>query len=315
MTNILVNKQLCGFLSHITSPELFSVIKIQNVLLMELQKYAYQNGFFQIMPLLMSPITDPLNHQVYPAEIQYENTRLKLTASMIFHKQLSLIPREIEKILIMAPNIRLELATKKSSTNHLLEFSQFDIEMKNKAIVDVMDFVEGLYKYLFFQISVQCKTELEILGRNLPNIDKSFPRLSTTHLPYNKVDAFCDDVSRNTDIPTFIISFKREFYDKEDIGKPGTYLNFDMVYPEGFGEALSGAEREYEYHRILQRMKELNMDLQPFKNYLEMARNKLIPRTAGCGIGVQRLLKYICGKKLIKDVCLFDRSLTTDFIF
>ena len=57
------------------------------------------------------------------------------------------------------------------------------------------------------------------------------------------------------------------------------------------------------------------MDLQPFKNYLEMARNKFIPQTAGCGIGVQRLLKYICGKKLIKDVCLFDRSLTTDFIF
>ena len=116
-------------------------------------------------------------------------------------------------------------------------------------------------------------------------------------------------------LPCFIKNFKREFYDREDPQNPGTYRNFDIVYPEGFGEGLSGAEREYEYNDIVRRMQELNMDMTPYANYLDLAKRGLIPQTAGCGIGIQRLLKFICGKREIKDVCLFDRSVNSAFVF
>ncbi|MCZ6925493.1 MAG: asparagine synthetase A [Rickettsia endosymbiont of Ixodes persulcatus] len=304
-----------NFLKHIKNPEIIAVHTIQNVLLRELQNYAFNNGFKQLMPLLMSPITDPLNHEVYPAEIRYENTPLKLTASMIFHKQLALIPNAMEKILIMAPNIRLELAKKKSSENHLLEFSQYDIEIKNADMNEVMDYLEGLYVHTFSEIERQCNKELKVLGRTLPKLNGAFPRYSTENIPWEKVDVFCHEISTKEKIPCFITSFKREFYDKEDPSKPGTYRNFDLVYTEGYGEALSGAEREYEYDSIMRRMKELDMNLEPFANYLEVAKRGLLPRSAGAGIGIQRLLKFICGKKAIRDVCLFDRSILTDFAF
>jgi len=303
------------FLNHINHDEMVNILKIQNVLLREMQNFAFSKGFVQLMPLLMSPITDPLNHEVYPANIQYEEKKLKLTASMIFHKQLALIPKEIQKILIMAPNIRLELAKKKSSSNHLLEFSQFDIEIKNADMDTVMDFIEDLYIYLFDQIEKQCATELKALGRALPKLTKPFPRYSTEGLPLSEVDTFCDAKSKESPVPAFITNFKREFYDKEDSSKKGVYRNFDIVYPESFGEGLSGAEREYEYEEIIRRMKELNMNLEPYQNYLEVAKRGVLPRTAGCGIGIQRLLKFICGKKQIKDVCLFDRSILSDFVF
>lgn len=311
----MINPKLDDFISHISDQETPAKLKIQNVLLKEMQAFAFANGFVQLMPLLMSPITDPLNHEVYPAEIQYEQRKLKLTASMIFHKQLALIPDNVNKILIMAPNIRLELAKKKSSSNHLLEFSQFDIEIKNAGMDDVMNFIEKLYIHLFTELEKQCANELRLLGRKLPKLSSPFPRYSTEGIPLAEVDAFCNKISAESPVPAFITNFKREFYDKEDSNKKGIYRNFDLVYPEGYGEALSGAEREYEYADIIRRMQELDMNLEPYANYIEMAKRGLIPRSAGCGIGIQRLLKFICGKQLIRDICLFDRSILSDFVF
>lgn len=303
------------FIAHINRKEMSSILNIQNALLNIMQNFAYAHGFRQIMPVLMSPITDPLNHDVYPAEIAYESNELKLTASMIFHKQLALMVEGIDKILIVAPNIRLELSSKKSSSNHLLEFSQFDIEIVDATIEDIMQFLEKLYIHIFSRIKIECSDDLEILGRELPDFPETFPVRSTVGLPLSEVDDFCDKVSKEAVVPTFITNFKREFYDKEDPNNPGTYRNFDIVYPEGFGEGLSGAEREYSYDQIIRRMEELHMDLAPYKNYLYIAKQGLIPRTAGCGIGMQRLLKYICGKKTISDVCIFDRSINTEFTF
>ncbi|HYO55767.1 amino acid--tRNA ligase-related protein, partial [Archangium sp.] len=219
------------------------------------------------------------------------------------------------RIFIMAPNIRLELASKKSSENHLLEFSQFDLEIKNGTMDDVMSFIEGLYVHLFGVLGTECAAELRALGRTLPRLVTPFPRYSNIGLRPEEVDSFADKLSRESRLPCFITSHKREFYDREDPDRPGTYRNFDLVHPEGYGEALSGAERTYEYDDIIRRMTELDMDLTPYANYLEVARRGLLPRTAGCGIGIQRLLKFICGKQAIADVCLFDRCVKTRFTF
>lgn len=303
------------FLDHINSDKLEAILNIQTMILLELQAFAVKSGFTQLMPILLSPITDPLNHDVYPAELQYEEKRLKLTASMIFHKQLSLIPNYMQRIFIMAPNIRLELAHKKSSQNHLLEFTQFDLEVKNANMYEIMDLVEQIYHHIFAKVNKHCLSELKILGRVLPKMDAAFPRYSTEGIPLDQVDVFCKKVSHETQLPAFITNFKREFYDKEDEVKAQVYRNFDIVYPEGFGEGLSGGEREHEYSQILRRMNELNMDLTPYQNYLEIAERKLLPKTAGCGIGIERLMKFICGENEIKQICLFDRSIKSDFAF
>jgi len=304
-----------AFLRHLESPELLAILSIQTVLLQELQKYLVHQGFTQLMPVLISPFTDPLNHQVYPAELQYEDKKLQLTASMIFHKQLALIPSDMHKIFIVSPNIRLELASTKSSDNHLLEFSQFDLEMKNASMEDVMTLLENLFLSVFDRIEQKCEKELRVLGRTLPRLSRPFPRYTTLHLSPDKIDAFCAQISREADVPCFITSFKREFYDREDPDLPGTYRNFDMVYPDGYGEALSGAEREYIYEDILRRMDETHVDTVRFRNYLEIAKRGVLPETAGAGIGIQRLIKFICGKRVISDVCLFDRSMNSNFAF
>jgi asparaginyl-tRNA synthetase len=111
---------------------------------------------------------------------------------------------------------------------------------------------------------------------------------------------------RATD-PFWILNFRREFYDREDKKVKGYYHNYDVFWPEGFGEALSGGEREFEHDEILRKMKERNYDLRAYQRYLDVSSRGLIPRTAGGGLGVERMVRYLTGQKHIRDVTLFPR--------
>ncbi len=307
------NLALERFVNHVRSPRLAAIQRIQSTALQAMQNHMVGAGFVQLMPLLLSPITDPLNHGVYPAELIYEARKMKLTASMIFHKQLSLMAPELNKIFIVSPNIRLEKTCVKSSSNHLIEFSQFDFEWRDATMDDAMGTVEDLLLAAFSAVAERNGADLALLGRALPRLVRPFPRFSTADRGERSVDDYCEHLSITSDGPVFVTNFKREFYDREE--PPGTYRNFDLLYPEGFGEALSGAEREYQYADIIRRMKELEMDQAPFRQYLAVAEGGGLPRSAGGGLGMQRLVKFLTGQRHISDVCLFDRSIASDFLF
>ena len=98
----------------------------------------------------------------------------------------------------------------------------------------------------------------------------------------------------------------REFYDKEYVNKPGYLKDMDLIYPEGYGEALSGGEREYEYELIKKRILKKGQALTQFKKYLELAKGDL-PPSAGFGIGIERLTRFICGLKRIEEASLFPK--------
>ena len=116
-------------------------------------------------------------------------------------------------------------------------------------------------------------------------------------------------ISKTHKEPVWIIDIpleSREFYDKEDPEKPGFLKDMDLIYPEGFGEALSGGEREYEYKRIKERILKKGQKLSQFKKYLELAKDDL-PASAGFGIGIERMTRFICGLQRIEEASLFPK--------
>ena len=80
----------------------------------------------------------------------------------------------------------------------------------------------------------------------------------------------------------------------------------DLIYHEGYGEALSGGERECEYNLIKQRIIKKGQKISQFKEYVNLAKNDL-PSSAGFGIGIERLTRYICGLKRIEETTLFPK--------
>lgn len=283
-------------------------VKIGSKVRKILSDFLLERGFVEIPPVIISPITDPLAHPVFDGEINYYGNKYYLTKSMIFHKQLALL--SLEKIFCFSPNIRLELKDLEKTGRHLAEFTQLDLEVRNASREDVMELAEDMLIHLFKKLREECKEELEILGREIKIPSKPFKRISFEEA-YNKYGKDYEEMlSKEEKEPFWIIDFpkwKREFYDKEYEDRKGWLVDMDLIYPEGFGEALSGGEREYEYERIVRRMEEKSMNLQAFYAYLQIARIAKFYPSAGFGIGIERLIRYICGFEDIRYTTLFPK--------
>jgi asparaginyl-tRNA synthetase len=294
-------------MKHKDNEKIKMVLKIQSEIRKILGDELRKKDFIEISPVILSPITDPLNHPTAPAQIDCYGKPYSITQSMIFHKQLSL--RTLERIFVFSPNIRLEPQEKIHTGRHLFEFTQLDLEIKDAKREDVMRLCEELLVTTLKSIKRTCGTELKILGRAISLPKTPFQQI-TYKVAYDRYgEEFETIISKNHTDPVWIIDIplaKREFYDREDPKNPGYLRDMDLLYPEGYGEALSGGEREYKYDRIVQRIRQKGQTPSQFKQYLTIARNDL-PPSAGFGIGIERLTRYICGLERIEETSLFPK--------
>ncbi|MCL4407845.1 MAG: hypothetical protein M1521_04335 [Thermotogae bacterium] len=59
------------------------VLEISSEIMSESGQFLRKSGFIEILPVIISPITDPLNHSVFDASIDYYNGQYALTKSML----------------------------------------------------------------------------------------------------------------------------------------------------------------------------------------------------------------------------------------
>lgn len=283
------------------------VLKIQSEIRKVLGEELRKKDFIEISPVILSPITDPLNHPISPVNINCYGKSYNITQSMIFHKQMAL--RTLEKIFVFSPNVRLESLEKKDTGRHLFEFTQLDLEIKDAKIEDIMKLCEELLISIIKSIKKNYKKELKMLERELKVPKTPFKQIKYENAYQRYGKEFEQMISKTHKEPVWIVNIplkNREFYDREDPERAGVLRDMDLIYPEGYGEALSGGEREYKYDRIIQRILKKGQKLSRFKEYLIIAKEDL-PPSAGFGIGIERLTRYICGLKRIEEVTLFPK--------
>lgn len=295
---------------YIKKGEWSDILKIQTTLLEAMQQFMVKKEFVELMPVILSKFTDPLGPDpgssvIKTPHIEYYDQRLVLTQSMILHKQLAVLAHP--RIFIFSPNVRLERKERKKSGKHLFEFTQMDFEIAGAKMKNVFSLVEGLVVHCFRKVRKDRGYELERLGRELRVPTKPFKRYTTHEL----VEEYGEDwelkASKDHKEPFWVVCHKREFYDKEDPQRPGHYLNYDLIWPEGFGEALSGAEREHEYEVIVKKIKRDGLSVADYEDYLRVAEMGVLKPSAGAGIGVERFVRFLTGKKHVGEVQLFRR--------
>lgn len=296
---------------YLKKRDLLPILKIQTTVLKTVEEFFTSKGFIQLMPIITSSITDPLGPDpgssiIGVPSFKYYDQELVLTQSMILHKQLALITGA-EKIFVFSPNIRLEDRRRLRSGKHLFEFTQVDFEIAYGSMDYVMALVEELVVRIMEAVLKEKGEELGELGRSLRVPKRPFKVYTTHELREKYGENWELPASLEASEPFWAICHKREFYDREDPERPGHYRNYDLIYPEGFGEALSGAEREWEYDRIAARIRRDGLDMERFRPYLEVAREGLLVPSAGAGIGVERLVRFLTGARHIGDIQPFRR--------
>jgi len=291
-----------------TDTERAAVLRIKSEVVRASGEFLRREGFVEILPVLLSPITDPLHHETYGGSVDYYGTSYQLTKSMILHKQIGL--RTVPRLFCFSPNVRMEPKERAAYGRYLAEFVQLDLEVRDATRDEIMAIGEDLVSGVLTAVVENCADDLRLLGRNLRVPSPPVPRISFAEAAGTYGEPFDDALSAAIDSPTWVVDFPRrvrEFYDREDPDRPDVLLDMDLVYPEGYGEALSGGEREYLYERILDRLRRDGIQESRYAVYLDRAREGL-PRSAGFGIGVERLTRFIAGLDRVEDARLFAKT-------
>jgi asparaginyl-tRNA synthetase len=297
---------------HLSSPVTRSALRIQNRMLTAAREYLTGQGFFELLPPIIGPVTDPGARGAKQVDVDYYGHRYKLMTSAILYKQATLTA--FDKIYCIAPNVRLEPLETARTDRHLAEFHQIDVEVAGASREDIMTLAEGLVGHVAQQVIEHLPGELDRLGRDTSLfaglLAGSFERRSHADAVADLHDLGHDQspdaeinwpgeamLSRKASKPFFITDYpkgSRGFYDKESPDRPGYLRNFDLIAPEGYGEMCSGSERDHDYATIISRIRETGENPAKYGWYLQMLREG-IPGSAGFGIGLERFTRYIAG--------------------
>jgi asparaginyl-tRNA synthetase len=298
---------------HLNSPVTRATLRVQQEIIAAAREFLTGQGCTEFLPPLIGPVTDPASRGAKQVDIDYYGHRYKMMTSVILYKQATLTA--YDKIFFIAPNVRMEPPDSSSTDRHLVEFHQIDVEVAGATRDQIMTLAERLMIHIVRRVVRDVPAELEVLGRDtgaFTELLQGLPFDRMTHAgavdslaagahdqnPDAEIDWVGEEIiSRKAAKPFFLTDYpkgSRGFYDRENPDVPGQLDNFDLIAPEGYGELASGSEREFEYGRIIARLRETGENPAKYRWYLDLVREG-IPPSAGFGIGLERLTRYVCG--------------------
>lgn len=316
-----LNEELLGDRRHLwlRSRKMTSSMKIRSTVMFALHEYMHKNGFTEIEAPSMSGATSEGGSETF--EVKYMGKKAYLTQSWQFYAENFI--HSVEKAYAMAPSFRAE---KSKTPWHVTEFWHFEVEGAWMNLQDDMKITEECIIYVIQKVLKENLKELEILGVDVAMLKKvkaPFKKITyeeaikTLNKKNHKIKYGNDFGSVEerglakyygnnfvfvTNYPLSLL----KFYHGEDLKKPGTGTNFNLLAPN-VGEMVDGSQREPDLNKIVERLKKAKIDLGVSDWYLDSRRYGSVPH-AGFGLGVERFVAWICGFKTIKDAIAFPRT-------
>jgi len=305
------------------SRKLTAVLKIRSTVFGAIHEYFRKLGYYEFH----SPIIIPGGAEEGPTlfEIKYFDRQMYLTQTWQLYAEAAIFA--LEKIYTIAPSFRAE---KSKTSRHLTEYWHAEVEVAWLNLKEIIDLAEGLVKHVVKKVLEKNKEELKILDRDvkklLPATKKKFPRATYTEILNLLKEKKGFDVEWGKDLrtveeekvmelfdtPVFVTHYPKEamaFYKPRDPKDPKTALCFDLLAPEGNGELIGGSERDTDLKELETSLKKLGEKLEDYHYYLDTRKYGSVPHS-GFGMGVERLVKWICGLDNIKDAIPFPRTMT-----
>lgn len=270
-----------------------------------------KRGFQWLLPVALSQCTDPLWPDPGASiekriEVDIYGKTVRTTASMIVHKLIA-SSTAYPKLFVLSPNIRLEKPERAHTGKHVYEFTQFDFEARNANSKDIFRLVEDAFSSLVSGLKRDRKEDLVYLSRfdSLRSLRKPFKVYEKEQLEAEYGSDWESAAAAEIKDPIWVTNIPREFYDFEDL-ETGKWDNYDLFLPQ-YGEALSGARREWEYKKIVKKMERDKIRKENYSVVLKFAKERKLKPSAGAGIGIERTVSWLTGVKHIAETQPFPR--------
>ena len=219
-------------------------------------------------------------------------------------------------------------AEKSKTRRHLTEFWMVEPEIAYCDIDENMNWAEKLLIFIINNILAYKNEELKFLGRDIDKLKlctEPFPRISYTECIKILNDSgneikWGEDfgspeetyIAEQFNKPVIVYGFPSEikaFYMKRDSENDKIVLGMDILAPEGYGEIVGGSERETDLDILLERIKHEKLDQSDYEWFLDLRRFGSVPHS-GFGMGVERVVAWICGLSHIRETIPFARTMT-----
>ena len=302
------------------SRKMTAILKIRSTVFGAIHEYFRNNDFFEFHSPIFQSTQSEGGSDVF--EVKYFDTKMFLAQTWQLPAEAGIFG--LEKIYTISPSFRSE---KSRTSRHLTEYWHAEMEGAWLNFKDIQDHGENLLKHVVSKVLEKNVAELEILERNkevlIPTTNKPFKRMTYTEsLEILKKEGLEvewgkdlrtieeDILSKLYDTPIIITHYPKKvkaFYMKESEGE--TVLGCDFIAPEGYGEIIGGSQREENIDEIKSRLKEQGENPEEYEFYLDTRRYGSVPHS-GFGMGVERIISWICGLENIKDAIPFPRTMT-----
>ena len=320
-----------------------AVFRVRSVVAYAIHKYFQENGFVYFhAPLLtasdcegageMFQVTtlpiDKLKGEVdYTKDFFGKMTNLTVSGQL----EAETFATSFKKTYTFGPTFRAENSNTKT---HAAEFWMIEPEMCFTDLDGNMDVMESMLKYIVSYVLENCKDEMDffdnfvekgikeklnkLINSHFTRIDheEAIKILKEAEIKWEFEPQYGEDIAKEHERyiteyfngPVFIKNWPKDikaFYMKQnEDGK--TVAAVDLEVP-GAGELMGGSQREEDYEKLINRMKEMHVNPEELDWYLNLRKYGTCVHS-GFGMGFERLLIYLTGVDNIRDVIPYPRT-------
>src|ERR1035437_746748 len=302
------------------SPRQRAIAVIRSEIEQAIHDFFYERGFLRVdTPILTAAIGE--RSGLFATEYFDEGNAYLAQTGQLYGAAAA---AALGKIYTFGPTFRAE---KSKTRRHLTEFWMIEPEVAFNDTHDNMRLQEDYVSFLVQRV-------LERRGAELKEVERDISKLETVKPPFPRIDytdavatlqqkgsavQWGDDLGaedeallvEDYDRPIFVMNYPKEakaFYMKENPDDPRTVLCDDCLAPEGYGEINGGSQREDDYDKILQRLREEKLPEDAYEWYLALRKYGAFPHS-GFGLGLERVVAWIVGAQHIRECIAFPRMM------
>ena len=298
-----------------------SILRVRHEIINAVREYLNSRGFILADTPIFTPAACEGTTTLFPAQY-FEDQTAYLTQSGQLYNEANAMA--LGRVYCFGPTFRAE---KSKTRRHLTEFWMVEPEMAYADLDDVMALAEDLVVSVIGRVLETRRRELNVLERDttkLEAVQKPFPRMSyddavralqAKGLPIQWGGDFGGPdetaLAEGLDRPVMVHRYPagvKAFYMKPDPARPELALGVDVLAPEGYGEIIGGGERLADLDLLLKRIEEQKLPREAFEWYLDLRRYGSVPH-GGFGMGIERVVAWICGLEHVRETIPFPRML------
>ena len=297
-----------------------AILRLRHRLIKAARDFFDGRGFVLVDTPILTPVACEGTTNLFP--VKYFDTPAFLSQSGQLYSEASCMA--FGKVYCFGPTFRAE---KSKTRRHLMEFWMVEPEVAYADLDDIMVLAEEFVSYLVAEALREGEEELSTLGRDTGPLEKvtpPFPRLTYAQA-FDLLEQEGSETPRGADLggtdetivssrfdrPVIVHRYPaavKGFYMEPDPENPELALCMDMLAPEGYGEIIGGSQRIHDYDLLMERVREHDLPAEPLSWYLDLRRYGSVPHS-GFGLGIERVLSWICGIPHVRETIPFPRML------